>query len=246
MGHGGLSIDRSGQLHPDRHPNHRWHYLQFSGWHYRLHVRWRSLLRVLRVRHECFSFSNACGRVHFLRLGRGVLWHRILFSYDERGTSSDRDLRGRLAYGTQDYARRSTPRRSETTMKLRLASLALIFFAATSLFAQAATRPATLAWTPPSGTPLNYTVFNCPVPSGGTSCSPNTSGTPLATVTSPTYTTTLAVGSAYGWTVVANYPACSATSPLTSPCGGGGSVTIGYYPVPPQGQGSTSLLIQIP
>jgi len=129
----------------------------------------------------------------------------------------------------------------------RLLLLAFISLGTVVAQAQAATRPVNLSWQAPTGgTPLNYTVFNCTVPSGGTSCSPNTSGSPLATVTVPSYATTEAVGSAYGWTVVANYPACSATSPLISPCGGGGSVTVAYYPVPPQGQGSTSLLIQIP
>jgi len=129
----------------------------------------------------------------------------------------------------------------------RLLLLAFISLGTVVAQAQAATRTVNLTWqAPSSGGVLNYTVYDCTVASGGTSCSPNTLGTPLATVTTLTYSTQMATGSAYGWAVVANYPPCTASSPLTTPCGGGGSATVGYYPVPPQGQGSTTLLIQIP
>jgi hypothetical protein len=126
--------------------------------------------------------------------------------------------------------------------------LLMVFVLLTSVVSAAAqTRPANVTWQPPTvGGVLNYTLYECTVPTGATSCVPNVSGTPIATVTTTSYSATLTTGVAYGITVVANYSACTLTSSLTVPCGGGGSVTVGYIPAPPQGSGAQNIVIVLP
>ena len=132
-------------------------------------------------------------------------------------------------------------------MKSRLLLGIFILCTSSVLMAAQTSRTANMTWqAPASGGVTNYTVFMCTVPSGATSCTPNVSGTPTATVTTPSYSTTLVTGAAYGVTVVANYPACTLTTPLTTPCGGGGSVTVGYIPAPPQGSGAQNFIIVLP
>src|SRR5579863_5122829 len=78
--------------------------------------------------------------------------------------------------------------------------------------AQAGTRPVNFTWTAPSGGGVtNYTIYSCTVATGGTSCTPSTSGTPLGTVTTTSFSTMQTTGVAYGYTVVANYPPCTGT-----------------------------------
>lgn len=125
--------------------------------------------------------------------------------------------------------------------------LTLLVLLGTFSQAQAATRPVNLTWVAPTGGGvLNYTVYGCTVPVGATSCTPNTGGIPLATVTTTSYSTTEPVSVAYGFTVVASYPVCTLTSSLSTPCGGGGAVAVNYVPVPPQGTGATNVVIVVP
>lgn len=132
-------------------------------------------------------------------------------------------------------------------MKHRITSLLLLFALASVASAQAATRPVNMTWTAPTGGGVtNYTIFKCNVPTGGLSCTPILTGTPIGTVTATSFSTTETVGAAYGYAVVANYPACTLTSSLTTPCGAGGSVTVNFVPVPPQGGSATNVVIVEP
>lgn len=132
-------------------------------------------------------------------------------------------------------------------MKKMFLPILLVFLLGTISQAQAATRPVNMTWTAPvSGGVLNYTIYKCIVVAPATSCTPSTTGTPIGTVTTTSFSDTETVSAAYGYTVVANYPACTLTSSLTTPCGGGGAVTLNYVPVPPQGVGSTNVVIVVP
>jgi hypothetical protein len=125
--------------------------------------------------------------------------------------------------------------------------LVLLLLIAVPLAAGAQSRPVVLSWTAStSSTVTGYSVYSCAVASGGTSCTPSVAGTPLATVTGTTYTTSEATGSAYGFSVTAVAPACTPTTPLASPCGQSAPVTVTYVPVPPQVAGETNLVVVVP
>jgi hypothetical protein len=128
----------------------------------------------------------------------------------------------------------------------RIAFLALLLMSlALPAAAQATTRPATISWTCTGCTGVvSFGIYQCV---STTACVPSTTGTPLATVTTGTsYSTTETVGTVVGITIVATYPPCTATSSLTVPCGGGGASTAITQPIPPQGQGATTVIINIP
>lgn len=128
-----------------------------------------------------------------------------------------------------------------------LNNILIILVLCVATLAQATTRSVNLSWAAPVGGGVtNYTIYSCTVPIGGTSCTPNVNGTPLGTVTTTSFSTTEPVGFGYGFTVVANYPVCSNTSSFTTPCGGGGSVTVSFVPVPPQGTSATNVVIVVP
>lgn len=113
--------------------------------------------------------------------------------------------------------------------------------------AQGTTRPVVLTWTASTSTTVTgYSVFVCTVPTGGTSCTPDVTGTPLATVSGLTYTTQQPTLVAYGFSVVAVSPACTPTTPPTSPCGTSAPVTLSYVPVPPQPNGETNVVVVVP
>jgi len=124
----------------------------------------------------------------------------------------------------------------------------LIFLVVTTLMqAQSGTRPVVLSWTASTAsTVTGYSIFSCTVATGGTSCTPSVTATPLTTVTGVTYTATEPAGSAYGFSVVAVSPACTPTTPLTSPCGNSVPVTLTYVPVPFQPAGETNVVVVVP
>lgn len=134
-------------------------------------------------------------------------------------------------------------------MKRYLALLAAILFAATvtPVRAQAATRPAILTWTASTSTGVTgYGVFRCAVVSPATTCVPNTAGTPLATVSGLTYTDNPVIGTAYGYSVVAEAASCSSTTGLTAVCGNSAGAGPGYVPVPLLVDGAHSVTVVIP
>src|SRR6266700_8058487 len=97
----------------------------------------------------------------------------------------------------------------------------LVFFALSlSALAQAATRPVVLNWTASTSTSVTkYSIYGCTAVSPATSCTPDITGTPIATVSGLTYTEQTATGNYRGYYVVAVAPACSSTSSITTPCG---------------------------
>jgi hypothetical protein len=113
----------------------------------------------------------------------------------------------------------------------------LVVLAAALAFAQAATRPVIGTWNTPTGA-TGFNVFSCAIAPPATSCTPVVTGTPVnaSPLTNPTITIQETVGVAYGYSVVALYPACGPTSPLTTPCGTSGPSSPTVVPVPPQGQ----------
>lgn len=134
-------------------------------------------------------------------------------------------------------------------MKRTLAALTLFFaLAFAPLYAQSASRPVVLSWTPSTSSGVTgYAIYRCIVASGGTSCAPSTTGTPLATASGTTYTdTTTSTGSAYGYTIIAQAPACTSSTPLTTPCGNSAPVTVSYVPVPPQTSGASNVVVVVP
>lgn len=132
-------------------------------------------------------------------------------------------------------------------MKHRIVSLLLLLAMTFAASAQAATRPVSMTWTAPTtGGVTNYAIFKCNVPVGSLSCTPILTGTPIGVVTTTSFSTTETVGAAYGYSIVANYPACTLTSSLTAPCGASGSITVNFVPVPPQGGSATNVVIVEP
>ena len=132
-------------------------------------------------------------------------------------------------------------------MRSMLKQVLVVIVLCIATLAQAGTRAVNLTWVAPAGGGVtNYTIYACTVPTGGTSCTPSVTGTPVGTVTTTSFSTTEATGLGYGFTVVANYPPCTSTSPITTPCGGGGSVTVSFVPVPPQGTGATNVVVVVP
>ena len=125
--------------------------------------------------------------------------------------------------------------------------ISLLLCVAALAFAQATSRNVTLTWTAPSTAPTGYNVYACTVASGGTSCIPNVAGTPInaSLLTATTLTVQESVGAAYGFSVVAVYPACTSSSSLTAPCGMSAPATISYVPVPPQGTGASNIIIVV-
>ena len=123
---------------------------------------------------------------------------------------------------------------------------AVLLFLALPLMAQSS-RPVVLTWNAsPSSGITGYSVYACTVPTSGTSCTPSLTGTPLATVTGLTYTTTEPIQIAYGFSVIVNGPACTSSTPLTQPCGNSAPVTVSYVPVPPNVAGESNLVVVVP
>lgn len=110
-----------------------------------------------------------------------------------------------------------------------------------------ASRPVSVTWTASTSSSVTgYSVFRCTVPAGQTSCTPSVTGAPLKTVTGTSFSDSAPIGAAYGYSVVANAPACSPTSSLSVPCGTSGPATLGYIPVPPQTDGAHNTVIVVP
>jgi hypothetical protein len=129
----------------------------------------------------------------------------------------------------------------------RALALVGILLAAMLPAAAAQSRNVVLSWTASTSSGVTgYEVFGCTVASGGTSCTPSTTGTPLATVTGATYTISEPTGAAYGYSIVTVTPACTPTTPLTTPCGNSAPVIVSYVPVPPQTNGASNLVIVVP
>jgi hypothetical protein len=130
--------------------------------------------------------------------------------------------------------------------ELSLLAICLFIFGALAQ-AQAATRPVVLTWTASTSTTVTgYAVFRCAPVSPNTSCTPVTTGTPLASVSGTTYTDTPNTIATYGYSVVAVAPACTPTTPNTTPCGQGAAVTLTAVPVPPQTAGATNIIVVVP
>lgn len=131
----------------------------------------------------------------------------------------------------------------------RLRVLPLFFIAlVVSAHAQAATRPVILTWTAsPSTSVVGYNLFRCAVASGGSTCTPSATSTPLNTtpVSALTYTDSPAVQTSYGYGVVAVGPACSGTSPVNTPCSQSAITLSPIVPVPPQVQGGGTIIIVV-
>lgn len=126
----------------------------------------------------------------------------------------------------------------------RIFSLILAFSCLS--FAQAATRPVVLTWTASTSSSVTgYAVYSCTVPSGATSCTPTMTGTPNV-VTGTTFTIQETVNAAYGFSIVAQAPACSSTTPMGTPCGNASPATVTYVPVPPQTAGATQVIVVVP
>lgn len=124
--------------------------------------------------------------------------------------------------------------------------LAIFLLMSVSLSAQAATRSVILTWTASTSTTVTgYSVYRCTVVSPATTCTPNVSGTAIGTSTGTSYTDSAATGSAYGYSVVANAPACTGSTPVTSPCGTSAPAST-TVPVPPQTAGATNVIVVVP
>lgn len=125
--------------------------------------------------------------------------------------------------------------------------LLVILLSALASVAQS-TRPAVVTWTASTSTDVTgYAIFRCTVVAPATSCSPILTGAPLATVTSGlTFTDNPAIGSAYGYAIVAQAPACSLNSNLTAPCGNAPPAGPGNVPVPPVVDGAHSVVVVVP
>lgn len=130
-------------------------------------------------------------------------------------------------------------------MKRIILAFALVL--ASSLAMAAQSRPVVITWTAStSASVTGYAIYSCTVPSGGTSCTPSTSGTPLATVTTTTFAISEPISTTYGYSVVAQAPACTPTTPLTTPCGSAPPVTVTAVPVPPQVAGASNVVVVVP
>ncbi len=122
---------------------------------------------------------------------------------------------------------------------------ALLCACAIPSLAQAATRPVVLTWVASTSSGITgYSIYRCTV--SGTTCTPNLNGTPLATVTGLTYTDSATTQTTYGYSVVANAPACTPTSPPTTACGNSPAAVLGAVPVPPQANAVSTFVIVVP
>jgi len=132
-------------------------------------------------------------------------------------------------------------------MKMLRVVLLLLPALAISALAQAASRNVVLSWSAsPSTSVTGYSIYICTVASGGTSCTPNLTSTPLCTVAGLTCTVLEPTQAAYGFSIVANGPACSMTSSLTVPCGNAPPTTLSYIPVPPTVAGESNMVVVVP
>lgn len=130
--------------------------------------------------------------------------------------------------------------------ELSLLAVCLFIFGALAQ-AQAATRPVVLTWTASTSTSVTgYSIFRCTPVSPNTACTPSTTGTPLATVTGTTYTDNPNTGTTEGYSVVAVAPACTSSTPNTTPCGQSAAATLTAVPVPPQTAGATNIIVVVP
>lgn len=124
--------------------------------------------------------------------------------------------------------------------------LLLILFACCGVaFAQAATRPVIVAWTASTSTSVTgYTVYHC----AGASCVPSLTSTPAATVSASPAAINETIGTVVNYLVVANSPACTATTPLTTACGNSAAVAVApaNLPIPPQVVAPTSAQTSVP
>lgn len=104
-------------------------------------------------------------------------------------------------------------------------------------FAQTTSRPVTLSFSAsPSSDVTSYKIFSCQVVSPATTCTPDATGIPVATPTSAgTISVMMTIGSSYVFSLVAVAPACTITTPLTTPCGNSAATlwTPNPLPVPP-------------
>lgn len=130
---------------------------------------------------------------------------------------------------------------------LFLVAFALCLCSLPATAAAQAQRQVVLTWTASTSTSVTgYNVFRCSVPSGGTTCTPVLTGTPLGSASGTTFTDTVAVQTTYGYSVVATAPPCSLTTPNTTPCGSSTPATLTAVPVPPQTAGAQNLIVVVP
>jgi hypothetical protein len=124
---------------------------------------------------------------------------------------------------------------------------ALVMVLAVVAAAQAATRPVILTWTPGTGQ-TGTLIYSCVAVSPAVTCTPNTSGTPLATLgaAATTYTDPAeTVGTYVGYTVLGTAAACTSSTPVGTACGAGTPVT-GVTPIPPRPGVGTNVVITVP
>ncbi len=112
--------------------------------------------------------------------------------------------------------------------------LVMFFVLAAAAIAQSATRPVTLPFTAsPSTSVTSYKIFACTVAPPATTCTPDTTGTPVATpTTAGTIAVMMAIGSSYVFSLVAVAPPCTSTTPLTTPCGNSAAALWSPNPLP--------------
>jgi hypothetical protein len=113
-----------------------------------------------------------------------------------------------------------------------------------AVVAQTANRNVDLSWTASTTTGVNgYNIYRCV-----TTCTPAI-GTPLnaALVTSTNYVdATAVVGTTYTYSVTAVAAACTATTPVGTPCGESALSTPATTTVPPQPAVTISVTISVP
>jgi hypothetical protein len=138
--------------------------------------------------------------------------------------------------------------RTRTLLILMTLCFVLLYF--TPADAQGATRPITLSWTDSSSTGVTgYSLYLC-TSTTAVACTPSVTGTPVQTFTSSATSGVVqgTIGLYYTIVLVANAPACTPTTPVTTACGSSAPVafTPNPIPVPPQVNGVTVATAAVP
>lgn len=126
---------------------------------------------------------------------------------------------------------------------MRILALLLLTLSAA---AQTPTRSVVLSWTASTSTSVTgYSVYSCTVAAPASSCTPSLTGTPVTT-SGTTLTLSEPVNAAYGYSVVANAPACTSSTPVGTACGNSSPLTVGFVPVLPQPASGSNVVVVVP
>lgn len=126
--------------------------------------------------------------------------------------------------------------------------LLVLLIVVVSVSAMAQSRPVAITWTASTSSSVSgYNVYGCTVTTGN-SCTPNITGTPLnsSLVSGTSFVIQEPISTAYGFSVVAVSPACTPTTPITTPCGTSSPLTANYVPVPPNPNPGTNVVVVVP